>query len=740
MRLLPGKVGKLKTFKFNQRNLFSKSGFLFLAVGLAVIFYLSSYISEKTKLNTQAAGTDLYVSTSGSDSNNGSQSSPFATIQKAADTATAGNTVHVLPGTYTGKVANTKSGTAAAPITFISDTKWGAKIKVTGSGGSKGYIFRNDGSYVHLIGFDISSTGVSDGVTLNGSHNLAQGNHVHDMTNITCSGSPGGSGLGDDTGSNNIYDGNVVNNIGDGYPSKCDYVHGIYIDDAGDIVENNIAYNNVGNGIYINHETGPVTFMNNTSFANAEYGFGVNGTQAVSGFVIANNISMNNGLAGFKTWSIITGAQYTNNISFNNPTNFVQDGKGTDIGTITSDPQFVNYQANGSGDYHLKAGSPAIDKGIATNAPNHDYDGSARPQGNGYDIGALEYAATAGSTGTPVPSVVPSPTPTSPYVTPTIYCLGSCPTGSLTPTGQPTSTPAPTQSQTTPTPTVNPCNTNQAVSVQAHHNDHNKKNSKNTSSASGWINSLMDLLKQILQYLINFLTQLLGGGGIVLPTPGTATPTPTSSTANPTTTPTTGMVNPTTTPMTSNIPNPTASPTVFNNPTPTVNPCPTNTPAAVNTQPTQQLSSSPSPGNITPSMILSTSPALGNVSPTTSTCNGMYNLNNPMGMNFGDPLCDFTKNGLYTELQQIDPANAEIWFNVVVPCESSYNPNALQPPAQAVDPAGAWGLFQMGRGKNGTYDHGDVVWGMQASNAVNYNNKVINGNWRYWACARSYWK
>ena len=335
--------------------------------------------------------TDLYVSNAGSDSNPGTQASPFATINKAASIATPGTTVHVLPGIYSEAVINNNSGTATAPITFISDIKWGAKI--VGTGGLSSFPFRNNASYVRIIGFDMTSSSASDGIDLFGSSNIVQGNHVHDMTGMACNGSPGGSGIGDNSGSNNIFDGNTINNIGI-YPGKCDYIHGLYVDDAGDIVENNISYNNAGNGIYVNHETGPVIFINNTSFANGEYGFGINGSKKVGGFTVANNISMGNGLAGFKTWKVITSAQYINNISFNNPINFIQVGKGTvtDTGTITADPQFVNYQANGSGDYHLKAGSPAIDTGISTNAPNHDFDGNPRPDGleNACDIGAYE--------------------------------------------------------------------------------------------------------------------------------------------------------------------------------------------------------------------------------------------------------------------------------------------------------------------------------------------------------------
>jgi len=116
-----------------------------------------------------------------------------------------------------------------------------------------------------------------------------------------------------------------------------------------------------------------------------------------------------------------------------------------------------------------------------------------------------------------------------------------------------------------------------------------------------------------------------------------------------------------------------------------------------------------------------------------NTCNNTYTLNNPRGMNFGDPNCDFKKEDLSAYLQKIDPANASNWYSVIAICESGYNPNAYASPATGTpDAGGAWGLFQMGQGKNGQYDHGDVYWRTQADGAVNYRNKVINGSWAYW--------
>ena len=60
--------------------------------------------------------------------------------------------------------------------------------------------------------------------------------------------------------------------------------------------------------------------------------------------------------------------------------------KGDNI--IRSDPQFIDLFNN---DYHLKQNSPCIDAGTSENAPLFDFDGNARPNGNGYDIGPFEY-------------------------------------------------------------------------------------------------------------------------------------------------------------------------------------------------------------------------------------------------------------------------------------------------------------------------------------------------------------
>jgi hypothetical protein len=62
-----------------------------------------------------------------------------------------------------------------------------------------------------------------------------------------------------------------------------------------------------------------------------------------------------------------------------------------DAHSVTADPKFVNASGTTPADFKLQAGSPAIDKGANLGAANpHDFAGTSRPAGAGYDIGAFE--------------------------------------------------------------------------------------------------------------------------------------------------------------------------------------------------------------------------------------------------------------------------------------------------------------------------------------------------------------
>jgi uncharacterized repeat protein (TIGR01451 family) len=121
------------------------------------------------------------------------------------------------------------------------------------------------------------------------------------------------------------------------------------------------------------------------------------------------------------------------------------------------------------------------------------------------------------------------------------------------------------------------------------------------------------------------------------------------------------------------------------------------------------------------------------VPPSTDNCGGKYSTdmedNALLKKNFGDPDCNFSKDQLYTQLKQEDPKDAAVFYTIIVPCESSYDPDIWVPPAPGLDPQGPWGLFQMGSskppglpppapGENGVNDRGDVNWQVQIINAT----------------------
>lgn len=116
--------------------------------------------SATVTVTITTSGTIFYVSTTGSDSANGtSTSTPFLTIQKGINSATAaGSACLIMAGTYTVNSALTQSasGTAAHPI-FIGPYNNGV-INVNLNVSSGGYIQLN-GSFVTLMGLICNCSG-----------------------------------------------------------------------------------------------------------------------------------------------------------------------------------------------------------------------------------------------------------------------------------------------------------------------------------------------------------------------------------------------------------------------------------------------------------------------------------------------------------------------------------------------------------------------------------------------------
>jgi hypothetical protein len=145
-----------------------------------------------TSIARAQSGSTFYVSTSGSDTNSGSYTAPWLTIQHAANTVTAGATVYVESGVYNESVNFPNSGTASNPITFASYTGETATIDGTGLAvsGTQGLINIVNQSYLTVSGFEIrnyttsSASPTPSGVWITGGGAGIQilNNLVHNIT------------------------------------------------------------------------------------------------------------------------------------------------------------------------------------------------------------------------------------------------------------------------------------------------------------------------------------------------------------------------------------------------------------------------------------------------------------------------------------------------------------------------------------------------------------------------------
>jgi hypothetical protein len=356
-------------------------------------------VDTTASLTTTPAIYNLYVATTGSDSNTGTSAKPYKTITKAASVAKAGTTIHVAAGTYSGNVSTKTSGTSTARIRIVSDTKWAAKIVGTGSEA----MWTNNGNYVDIVGFDISGPGRL-GILNYASNTQVANNHIHNLTlSGGCTGS-GGAGVVNATytGSNGDIIGNVVHDIGK--PGGCNGVQGIYSSNKGGKIQNNVVYRASSYGIHLWHAATDVTISNNTVFANGSTAMGggiVIGVGDSPGGVqlkntkVVNNLVVNNPRSGIQQYCysgqscIGSGNVVANNLVYGNGSAITMK-VGSATGTVSADPKFVSYSPTGTGDYRLQSTSPAVNKGTTTSAPTTDILDVARPKGGAIDIGAYE--------------------------------------------------------------------------------------------------------------------------------------------------------------------------------------------------------------------------------------------------------------------------------------------------------------------------------------------------------------
>ncbi|HSD84488.1 MAG TPA: right-handed parallel beta-helix repeat-containing protein [Anaerolineae bacterium] len=381
----------------------------------------------------------------------------YRTIGGAAAAVTPGITVLIQPGTYAGGITVDTSGTSVAPITFRAN---GAGVVINGSGGERDAFFITWADYIVVEGLTIQNatraavridnahhvtvrnstlanngtwglfTDFSDYTTVENSeaygsvdehgiyisnssdYPVIRGNRLHHNHNCGLHMNGDASMGGDGIISHALVENNVI------YENGLNGGSGINLDGVTDsVVRNNLLYDNHANGISLYQIDGGSGSINNrvlhNTFIMAANGrWGINIDEVSTGNKVLNNIVLNK-----DSWrgSIMIATPAL--AGFESNYNVIMDRLSTDSGDTvislaqwralgydhdsliaTADQLFVNPVVN---NYHLKTGSPALDRGTSLPDVPADLEGQPRPQGSGWDIGAFEFQPAIKLNGAP---------------------------------------------------------------------------------------------------------------------------------------------------------------------------------------------------------------------------------------------------------------------------------------------------------------------------------------------------
>ncbi len=130
-----------------------------------------------------ALARDIFVSTTGKDSNSGSSpEQALRTIAAASDKAAAGDTIHLLPGRYNEAIKPTRSGSSGKPIVYRSYGPTPAILTHSSKNGLEEAISIHGRSYIVVDGIDV------DGVKPGPNASVKYFVRVKDSQNVTVRG------------------------------------------------------------------------------------------------------------------------------------------------------------------------------------------------------------------------------------------------------------------------------------------------------------------------------------------------------------------------------------------------------------------------------------------------------------------------------------------------------------------------------------------------------------------------
>ncbi|MFP4597646.1 MAG: right-handed parallel beta-helix repeat-containing protein [Persicimonas sp.] len=363
-----------------------------------------------------------HVAADGDDANPGTSDQPWATLQKAAAEASPGDVVLVGSGRYAG-FSSQRSGTDDAPIAFLA-TADDVVLDTTGPQSSRDVVEVSGHDHLLIDGFTIESAPRAGVAVIDSAGTRVTNNTV----------GPNGK-WGVFTG----FAPEVV--IADNEIFGAADEHGIYVSNSrsvsdNPVVQRNEVYDNNSIGIHLNgdcHAGGDGVIDGATVEGNRVHHNRLKGMSLASmrgGYVI-NNFVYDNGLEGGAAGIHLTDEpdcgnpteevvvanntlieprmacvrltdEARDNVFFNNlmigdrdlidevGDNLVDHSSNLNLGSREA-VGFVDLDAQ---DFHLQPDSLAVDAGVAVYeeilAPSADFEGTERPAGEGFDVGADE--------------------------------------------------------------------------------------------------------------------------------------------------------------------------------------------------------------------------------------------------------------------------------------------------------------------------------------------------------------
>ena len=198
-----------------------------------------------------APGTSFYVGPTGDDSNPGTLSQPFLTVQRGVNAAGPGDTIIVRDGTYRGgcssissfAVSINKAGAANAWITLKAENQWRATLDAENAchsfinlGGSAAYWVIQDFRVVNGYSGGIWSNAGASYITLRGNEIAYIGRHYLSSTVGIC------GSYANASSDHLTFEGNVIHDIGRTGGPQTFHDHGLYLHSQATIVVNNVFY------------------------------------------------------------------------------------------------------------------------------------------------------------------------------------------------------------------------------------------------------------------------------------------------------------------------------------------------------------------------------------------------------------------------------------------------------------------------------------------------------------------